>query len=44
MEPEIHISKSVDLEGRRQACIHVTYSSWNTKKIKLLMVAIFLKT
>jgi hypothetical protein len=32
MEPEICISKSVDLEGRRQACIHVRYSSWNTNK------------
>jgi hypothetical protein len=44
METEINISKSVDLEGGRQACIHVTYSSWNTKKSKRLMAAVFLKT
>jgi hypothetical protein len=30
METEINISKSFDLEGRRKACIQVTYSSWNT--------------
>jgi hypothetical protein len=44
IETEINISKSVDLEGRRQACIQMTYSSWNTKKSKRLMVAVFLKT
>jgi hypothetical protein len=32
METEINILKSTDLEGRRQACIQVTPSSWNTNK------------
>jgi hypothetical protein len=44
IDTEINMSKSVDLEGRRQACIQVTYSSWNTKKRKRLMVAVFLKS
>jgi hypothetical protein len=30
METEINISKSIDLHGRRQACIQVIFSSWNT--------------
>jgi hypothetical protein len=32
MEAEINILKSIDLEGRRKACIQVTSSSWNTNK------------
>jgi len=31
METAINISKSTDLEGRRQVCTQVTSSSWNTK-------------
>lgn len=34
METTINIAKSTDLEGRRQVCIQVISSSWNTKKNK----------
>jgi hypothetical protein len=32
METELNILKPTDLEGRRQASIQVTSSSWNTNK------------
>jgi hypothetical protein len=32
METETNISKYIDPEGRRQACIQVTSNSWNTSK------------
>lgn len=41
METAINTSKSPDLEGRRNACIQVTSSIWNTKKSKHLP-AVFL--
>jgi hypothetical protein len=41
MATEINILMSVDLEGRRQACIQVISGSW---KSKLFMMAVFLKT